>query len=154
MKKIGETVLLQGKEYVVSGFSKRSYQCGPNKLDRIEKGVPPTQNQNRTASDIGGVPSYLTRMVAMDDLFSKRHERGTAKFPETESELMSFFCRLSSDLSPENLSCDGECSVTETRRKYREIMQAWKFLEGKLGRKVTEDDTYAWYEKTKKENQL
>lgn len=36
--------------------------------------------------------------------------------------------RIDSQLSPENLSCDGECSRSEVNRKYRFLMSAAKEL--------------------------
>jgi len=55
-------------------------------------------------------------------------------------EFISLTCRL----SPENLACDGEISITETRRRYRQIMKEWKVLEKQFGRKVTEDEASQW----------
>ena len=47
------------------------------------------------------------------------------------------FERLACALSPENLSCDGELSMTEIRRRQRAFLKAWKGLERKIGRKVS-----------------
>ncbi len=50
------------------------------------------------------------------------------------------FSRLASELSPENLHCDGEISNAEANRKYRRLMKEWRSLEKKVGRTVTEDE--------------
>ena len=54
------------------------------------------------------------------------------------------FERLACALSPENLSCDGELSITEVRRRHRVFLKAWKGLEKKIGRKVSEDEVWLW----------
>jgi hypothetical protein len=146
-RNIGERVTLAGKTYEIIGHSKKSYllklagvensktyKCGPAKLERMVCGIPRAVHQ-RTAS---GVPAYLERMVKMEQLFGKPE----AKLPESEAEIMKYFSRLTSDLSPENLHCDGEISASAARAKHREIMQAWRYLEAKLGRKMTEEEVY------------
>ena len=52
------------------------------------------------------------------------------------------FLNMSSQLSPENLHCDGEISNAEAGRKYRAIMSKWHKLEKEVGRKVTEDEIW------------
>ena len=138
MKQVGEKVILNGKIYEITGYHKRSYllkgengkmyKATPDKIERM------TGVGQQVAS---GVPAYLEQMVAMSKIFNK-----DAKFPETEAEIMDYFRRLSSELSPENLTCDGELSTREVARKRNGILQSWKYLEGKLGRKVTEEETY------------
>lgn len=76
------------------------------------------------------LPKYLEQQKVMAELFKQPIDL------ETEAGILKMFDHMSCDLSPENLCCDGELSYTETNRKYREIMTAWKFLEKKLGRKV------------------
>ena len=52
------------------------------------------------------------------------------------------FLDLASDLSPENLCCDGEASKTYIAQKLRRIKKEWKALENQVGRKVTEDEVW------------
>lgn len=54
------------------------------------------------------------------------------------------FLRLASQLSPENLSCDGELPRYRVRSKYARLMKEWKALEREVGRKVTEDEVWDW----------
>ncbi len=49
------------------------------------------------------------------------------------------FQSLASQLSPENLHCDGEITRAQAQTKYRRIMKRWRALEKALGRKVSED---------------
>lgn len=61
-----------------------------------------------------------------------------------DSELKSKFVDLACRLSPENLSCDGECSRAETNRRLAQIRREWKQLEVQAGRRVSEDEADRW----------
>ena len=60
------------------------------------------------------------------------------------TEIKKKFLGLEGRLSPENLSCDGECSRSEQLRRYRQIMKEWLALEKEIGRKVTPDSEETW----------
>ena len=51
--------------------------------------------------------------------------------------LFKQFDALTCRLSPENLSCDGECSRIETNRRRNVIMAEWRELEKQAGRTVS-----------------
>lgn len=53
------------------------------------------------------------------------------------------FLSLVCQLSPENLSCDGELSRAEIQARQRAILRDWSRLEKEVGRKVTETEVYA-----------
>ena len=57
-------------------------------------------------------------------------------------EMYQAFLELASSLSPENLSCDGECSPEQADRRYRALMKVWRKNEAALGRKVTEEEIW------------
>jgi hypothetical protein len=59
-------------------------------------------------------------------------------------ELLHLTCRL----SPENLSCDGEISRTQVAKRHAAIMKEWRAIEQTIGRKITEDDVWAWDRRT------
>ena len=59
-----------------------------------------------------------------------------------DQRYLTQFSELSDRLSPENLHCDGEISNTEAQRKYVKLMKAWKRLEKKVGRTVTEEEIF------------
>lgn len=48
------------------------------------------------------------------------------------------------DLSPENLTCDGELSRTEVNRRYSALQRKLKGLFAALGREVDEGEAYKW----------
>jgi|TARA_R100001530_G_scaffold135741_2_gene113742 hypothetical protein len=55
------------------------------------------------------------------------------------------FLNLANYMSPENVSCDGELSRTETNRKYSKLQTQWRKLEKKVGCRVEEDEVWDWY---------
>lgn len=57
-------------------------------------------------------------------------------------EVFEKFLDLSSQLSPENLCCDGEASQSYVRQKLRRINKEWKELEKQVGHRVTEDEVW------------
>lgn len=63
----------------------------------------------------------------------------------TEIEIKARFLALTCQLSPENLSCDGELSRDEVERRRRRIRADWADLEKQFGRKVTEDQATGFF---------
>lgn len=149
---IDENVLLNGKTYKIIGTVKRSfllerdgkkYKATAAMMGKIKdqnsRGIGVGRKKRQKKSDT----FYMEKRLAYRRAFDK-----TAQMPSTEKELMDSLERLCSDLSPENLSCDGELSRTAINRKYREIKGEWKEIEKKLGRKVTESEIEdAWMER-------
>lgn len=54
------------------------------------------------------------------------------------------FIGLACDLSPENISCDGELSRSDIQKRYRAINAEWKKLEKVVDHQVTEDDAWGF----------
>ena len=52
------------------------------------------------------------------------------------------FSILASALSPENLSCDGERSASEVRKRHADLVRKWNSLERRVGRPVSEDEVW------------
>ena len=143
--KIGENVLLNGKTYTICGTVKRSfmlerdgkkYKATAKMMEKIQvqnsNGIGTGQRKKRTPkSDT----FYMEKQLAWKKIFNP-----DATMPETEDELMKELDRLCGELSPENLSCDGEISRTAMMIKAREIRAEWKEIEKKLGRKVSEEE--------------
>jgi hypothetical protein len=49
-------------------------------------------------------------------------------------KIMQHFLVLARQLSPENLTCDGELIQSQVQDKRRQLQARWKRLEKKLGR--------------------
>jgi len=56
------------------------------------------------------------------------------------THITSAFLGLLSELSPENLYCDGQLSGTVADWKYFELMNQWRELERQVGRRVQESE--------------
>ena len=141
---IGEDVLLNGKTYKIIGTVKRSFllEKDGRKDKATSKMMGKIQDQN--ARGIGNKRKkrekksdtfYMEQRLARRRIFEK-----DAKMPETEDELMDALDHLTAELSPENLSCDGELSRTAINQKLRVIRGEWREIEKKIGRKVSEDE--------------
>lgn len=63
----------------------------------------------------------------------------------TKEEIEKKFISLACALSPENLTCDGECSRAEVNAKYRRIAKDWKALEKEYGKPVSEEEAWGFF---------
>ena len=52
------------------------------------------------------------------------------------------FLALANAMSPENLTSDGEATMTQVSQRRKTLMGQWQQLEKTVGRKVTEDEVY------------
>ena len=52
------------------------------------------------------------------------------------------FLALANAMSPENLTSDGEATMTQVSQRRKTLMSQWRQLEKTVGRKVTEDEIY------------
>lgn len=76
---------------------------------------------------------------------------GTYKFPldalrattkRTDAEIIEDLRDVECDLSPENLTCDGEASADWVRRRQADLMRHKRALIAELGRQPTDDELY------------
>lgn len=80
------------------------------------------------------------------DFFTKLKEEMNQKRWATmtpEQVLWDKFLGLACDLSPENLSCDGELSLAQVKKRRAALMKQWGQLERELGRVVTEAEVFS-----------
>ena len=141
---IGQEVKLNGATYKIIGTIKRSWllEKGGKQFKATSNMMKKIQEQNKLGIGIGkrkrqkkSSTHYMEKRLAYNRIFNK-----DAKMPETEDELMDALTVLCGELSPENLSCDGELSRTAINARLREIRAEWREIENKLGRKVSEDE--------------
>lgn len=100
------------------------------------------------AVSFDGVATVRVEGCSLEELFTFSTSPHPVAPPILVSDRLMFeFLNLSSDLSPENLSCDGELSPSRTRAKYQSLMAGWRKLERKAGRTVVEDEVWDWYAK-------
>lgn len=84
------------------------------------------------------MPEYLAEKVKFDGLCGRQTDYAT------EAGILGGLADLLCDLSPENLTCDGELSAAAVARKRRRIQRSWTWFEAQLGRKVSEDEVIQW----------
>ena len=68
---------------------------------------------------------------------------GSAKLTK---KIKEEFVDLACQLSPENISCDGEISMAQVRIRRAAIMRKWGALERRINRAVTEDEVWSFHE--------
>ena len=64
------------------------------------------------------------------------------KEPETQEEILREIAGIWNQLSPENISADGERSMRQIQALQRELMARKRTLEAQLGRSVSEDEAF------------
>lgn len=133
---IGTTIKLNGKEYKVVGKEKRSYilEHDGKRYKATEEKINKIIAQNNIPISTSQYPN-VENMVKYNQIFDPN-----AKMPETEPEIMKFFESLSAQMSPENLSCDGEASQSHIKATIRRIRATWSELEQILGRPYPIED--------------
>jgi hypothetical protein len=63
--------------------------------------------------------------------------------------VMEKFAVLVQEMSPENLTCDGELSQSRVNQKWKKLNKQWGKLEKELGRTITEDEVWDWIVKSR-----
>lgn len=130
--KIGTILTLNGEEYKVLGPHKRSYL-----LEKDGKTYKVTEEKINQILNQPKYP-YMQSRIDMHKIFDK-----SVQMPRNKEEAQAWFDRLSSELSGENLTCDGELSSSQVMKKKAMIMKAWKELEEISGETISPED-YEW----------
>lgn len=119
-------------EYKITSFGKR----GGINVERLPDGKP--------FRIPGTAVSDLTRVGVAGLLQPK----------PSEAELIGKIVGVYNHLSPENLACDGEASLSYIRRRGAQLRRELRDLFNQLGREVEEGEAYDLYEKLKKDGLL
>lgn len=75
---------------------------------------------------------------------SNEEEIAYNPFSTIENHLMGALVEIYSGLSPENLHCDGEASLSQVVARKEELTQQLKYTCLALRRMVTEEQAYKW----------
>ncbi len=67
---------------------------------------------------------------------------GNVTMNTLSSEHAMNFLALANAMSPENLTSDGEATMTQVSQRRKTLMGQWQQLEKTVGRKVSEDEVY------------
>ena len=128
---IGKKVLLNGKEYTIVGTKARSFileRDGKNYKATADK-MTKIQNQTFFCSTRSAIDERIARAAMWKETLAR---------PTNEAECARWFDNLRGELSPENLSCDGECSRAQVAARRSAILACWRELEAIVGHKVQE----------------
>ena len=146
--KIGDRIKLNGQMYTITGPHKRSwlmekdsngktYKCTAAMIKKIqnqnEMGVGNNRRERKKTN-------HMAERLRYRQIFDK-----TMKLPVTESECMDWLSMICSDLSPENLHCDGEISRSAAMAKGRVLRAEWREVEAIIGRKVSEGEAEGYW---------
>lgn len=126
--KIGDKVQLQGKSYEIVGNHKRSL------LLQDERGVRYKITEARLERMLSGAPPK-PRKPAQRRVFE-------GSIPQDERSILSRLSQIECELSPENLSCDGEAPRYYVREKASRLNAEKRALIAALGRTPTDREIY------------
>lgn len=84
------------------------------------------------------MPKYFQRKQAMAALFKQ-----SFKVP-TKETAVEWASTIYMELSPENLTCDGECSRAAANARAKELYQALAYVNKLAGYSITEDEAYEY----------
>jgi len=80
----------------------------------------------------------------------KQDELTLFKGKRTEDDIMADICCAYGGLSPENLTCDGELPRSRVRAKASRLNRWLNELQRELGRSVSEEESFDWWDKQRK----
>lgn len=126
--KIGDKVNLQGKNYEIVGNHKRSL------LLQDERGVKYKITEARLERMLSGAPPK-PRKPAQRRVFE-------GSIPQDEKSILRRLSDIECELSPENLTCDGEAPRYYVREKASRLNAEKRALIAALGRNPTDQELY------------
>lgn len=96
----------------------------------------------RPEGTIWSVPPSLCRLVGTSAPVATPAAPAAPKAKRPDAAIMQDILGVYCSLSPENLSCDGELSRTETARRGAALRAKLRTLFAEIGRTVTESEAY------------
>ena len=92
----------------------------------------------------------LSKYIADENHWRTMFKKPDLEYPTNKDQCMPFFDALLGELSPENLTCDGELSRAQVAAKSNRLHAIWAALEEIAGRKVPESEVWTWYEQNRR----
>ncbi len=124
---IGKKFVYKGKSYEIVGAEpKQKYSIHVKSGDKI------TRFQADDVKRLLGIVTNPVMTITPGTLIKR-----PVPMP---NDIAAKFKSLASQLSPENLTCDGELNKIQVGMKRKKIMNEWKALETSLGRTVSFDE--------------
>ena len=141
----GEKIVVKGKEYTIIGTVNRSYlvqsangckyKITPAMIERVA-------NADSRLEVKDSLPTYFEKKRKMAEIFKREFDA------PTKDNAVKWASYIYGDLSPENLTCDGELPRSQVQAKSRELYAALNYVCRLAGREITEEeaDEYAMEE--------
>lgn len=120
---LGRTFRIGRSEYTIRGLTTRRHKFPIDATRKDGKAFKMTAKQVLVALGKVNYGSNYNRNDLTD---------------EVKKQFLSLACQL----SPENLSCDGELPAAEVRRRRAALDREWQLLEIRVGRRVTESEVW------------
>jgi hypothetical protein len=143
-----------GKEYSFGRQDWDQTPCIVLKLNSVRCKVQIKQNRGSyPAGSIFNVDYSMLRTIGSKDadIVAKKEPMEYNPFmPHADKLIMEAILSVYGELSPENLTCDGEASRQHVRAKSIELNRKLKYLIAAIGQDVSESDAYSWYESQRK----
>lgn len=127
--RIGEKVSLNGKTYEVIGTHKRSL------LLQDERQVKYKITEERLRRMLAGEPPKPRKSTTRRRVFE-------GSIPEGAQQIIKRLRQIECELSPENLTCDGEAPIYYVREKSARLNAERRALVKALGREPTSKELY------------
>jgi hypothetical protein len=126
---------------------------GEQTLGEIVK-LNPTKAKVRTLEARGsrglagrqwGVPYSMLKLADEDVVVPAKPEPLTYSPFDADNDILQVIAGVYNELSPENISCDGELSRSRVQQRYKECQRKVRGLQIALGRNISEDQAMDWH---------
>jgi hypothetical protein len=129
-KTLGEIVKLNPTKARVKTLEERGRRTTSGEIWNVPYGLMQPADNNTKPGDIPLKPAPIKLEYS--------------PFGGIENMLLEALTAVYSNLSPENLHCDGEASATHVRQQYAKLERYRKGIIQALGQDVTEEQAYQW----------
>jgi hypothetical protein len=130
---------------------RRRCQCGWEGAELVPFFSTDTAHCPKCAKKFFGVKANEARKARPSDpiyvqsrLAAPEPAQPPEKARDTDAIMGDLFA-LATELSPENLTCDGELSSAEVAQKEQRLLTSWHALEDELGYKIEQEEVWDWY---------
>lgn len=147
----GEKIVVKGKEYTIIGTVARSYlvqSANGGKYKITPAMIERVTNSSSNTITSNSLPAYFEKKRKMAEIFKQEFDT------PTKDNAVKWASYIYGDLSPENLTCDGELPRSQVQAKAKELYTALNYVCRLAGREITEEeaDAYAMEEFKKLRN--
>lgn len=141
--KIGQVVGYRRTTYKVTGYNR----AGNLKANRIVDDAAFTFKRNRINGKFDYFDGMVKEVVPVPTIPTLFGIPVTKVGIRDQKAIMNEIVDTYGALSPENLTCDGELPRSQVNARYSKLNKTLRSLFQELGKEVSEEDAWAWWEK-------